>query len=268
MTPVIYCHRGTRDFTKLSIDSLRRRSPETEIHLITDSGEKHDGVISHDMNEYFGMAADLACHYEHMSTNPHDFELACLQRWPVILEFVRRHGMQRFVVTDWDVLSFCDYQKEIERYSKYDFTYQNKISIGFSIWNSQAPLEWLVSYIMQSYKCVGHEGHQLARGIWKSFQERGLPGGVSDMAFATRLVLAGGFKCFDTYTVHDGICWDNNMTSLEGWECDDRKAKKLQWVDGNPHCLHTTGGTTRMMVLHFAGHSRGMIKEFYDRGAQ
>jgi hypothetical protein len=197
----------------------------------------------------------------HKSTNPRYFETACIRRWIVINDYVIKNKIDRFLVLDWDILCFCDFDKELEKFKDYDFTYQNRISIGFSLWNNRTAMNDLVEIIRSVY-C-----DQKSEVSKKILSWNGTDGGVCDMHMARELIDCGKYKSIDLYDVIDGVCFDNNMTITEdGWEAftlpGGRQIKNIVFHDGIPYCKKN-GIEVRMGVLHFASYTREMMKDYW-----
>lgn len=271
MIPIIYCNAGHRPWTKYAVKSVQRYCSNADIRLISDCDEKHTGVATYKMSDYSDIDNRLCKSYRHMSHNPEYFELGCLRRWPIILDFVKKNNIDKFVVADWDILFCCDYRELADGYQTYDFTYQNGASIGLSYWNSQRPLSWLVDLILACYENKDSDIAKKFDKIWNWYVSTNTPGGISDMMFAVELVQCSGFNCFDTYSVQTDnnggrFCWDNNMALLSGgWEKNSIGLKNAQYKDNKVICNNAYHGDVTLKCMHFASVARLHIQRYFER---
>ena len=110
MLPIIFIHNRNNDYLSVSLWKVRQTNPDSEIILIGDSQNAHFGMmVTHVHKKQFSKGADqLARHFVNFSTNPHDFELICLQRWMILEEYMKAKGMDSCLYIDSDVLLFDD----------------------------------------------------------------------------------------------------------------------------------------------------------------
>lgn len=253
MLDVIFYQDRATPWFELSRKSLLASTPLARIHIIANPDEYNDVCGPFDRG------------YIHRSTNPKYFEMACFRRWLVINEYRKRHGIERFLVMDWDILVFCDLVVELARYDGMDFTYQNETSVGFSVWNNGAAMQSYVDMIMECYTVPDSTIARTIVGIYDDMTLKGMNGGICDMTIAHQLIHCGKYRSCDTYVVENGMCFDNNMTITDGWDTDrTNMIKSIRFKDGQAFCKYG-GQEVRMMVLHFAGHARELMEEHYKR---
>jgi hypothetical protein len=256
---IIFYQDKQPDWFAPCLESVKTNSPSCKLHFLDDK-------------MYLAATVLFDSSFINKSTNPEYFEKACIRRWIVINEYVKQNNIQHFVVMDWDILVLCDLEKETERFWYYDFTYQNKMSIGFSMWNSAAALQDLVDMIMKVYTDRDSEISKNMLGIYDALQRAGHPGGVTDMAFSSELITSNKYKTLDTYDILPGdICFDNNMTTnAGGWRMENGpNVKRIHFLHNMAFCHNdTVQRDVRMMVLHFAGHSRNMIFDYWKRSRE
>jgi len=256
---IIFYQDKSPDWFKPCLDSVKTNSPTCKLHFL--------------MSDMFPSECALFDKsFVNKSTNPEYFEKACIRRWIVINEYVKQHNIEHFIVMDWDILVLCDLEKEMERFKDYDFTYQNKMSIGFSFWNNRAVLQDLVDMIMKVYTDRDSEVSKRILGIYDALQRAGNEGGVTDMAFSSELITSNKYKTIDTYDILPGdICFDNNMTvSWDGWRMENGViVKRIFFKDKIAFCHNDKQHKdVRMMVLHFAGYARTMIFDYWKRSRE
>lgn len=256
---IIFYNDRFPEWFKPCLESVKTNSPSCKIHIIEASPNDESCRL---FDKVFVNA----------STNPEYFEKACIRRWIVINDYVKRFEIKKFIVMDWDILCLCDLEKEMSRFAEYDFTYQNKISIGFSMWNNQQALQDLVDMIHRVYVERDSDISKRIMSVYDGLQRDGHPGGVCDMTFASELINTLEYKTIDTYAILPGdVCFDNNMTvAWDGWRMENGSGvKRIRFLANKAFCYNNKyNKDVRMMVLHFAGHSREMIYDYWKRANQ
>jgi len=272
---VIYYSDGSLPMFETVLRSALDHVPKERINLITKSTCEDKiralGVRIHQADEYASYAGSFYGKYEHLSSNPFHFELACLARWHCIYDFVIKNDIHDFLVCDWDVLLFDDpvrfYHERVK--GKYHFTYQNKVSLGLSFWSSTEPLAALLSLINSHYEKKSALNEKI-RSVHAEFHGRGLPGGISDMYFASLLIRSRRFRTMDTtHEVIEDAIWENNCRIVDGWETEKLGAfevKKLSYACGSPFCFSKHyGANIRLRCVHCTPPLRPLIEKIYHQ---
>lgn len=235
---IIYCNRGTCPTFDHSLKSLKTFAPQCKIHVITDTPIPDDDIEVADIDAYSVGKEQLVANYKHMSTNPDWFELDCLVRWPVISEYVAANGLTEILVTDWDILFFCDPGIQALEWWNNDFTVSNKVSPGLSYWFNPRALHDYARLIVDTYSGRQSQCWATVHSHYDELQRHGLPGGVCDMTFMEYFRKHSPYQSDDTYQVKDGEIWDNNIHIVDEWE-SSAGMKKFRWANGYPVCWNT-----------------------------
>jgi hypothetical protein len=253
---IIYCNDKCTDFFLASLESVVMNNPTSTVHVITKGGDdlirdKGNNVKVWQMTDFESACALFDKNYIHKSTNQEYFERACLRRWFLINALVQKQGLKRFVVMDWDMLCFCDFDKEMERFKDYDFTYMNKIMFGLSLWNNTDALKFFVDLIDSVYQAPDVGVARVLLSHFDKLQREGKLGGVCDMTFTGYMIDLKKYKTFDMYQLlDDGSCFDANICLNDlGFEYEkERKIVTLE--NGKAYCEKDTW-PIRMNTLHF-----------------
>jgi len=121
---IIFIHRGANDYLKFSLAQAHKSNPLANIFLIGDNGNRNisDFVKHYNIDDYFASALKLENVYQHFSCNSVEFELFCIQRWFVLLDFIKANKIEKFFYADSDVLIFSDLAREWSKFSNFSFT--------------------------------------------------------------------------------------------------------------------------------------------------
>ncbi len=158
--------------------------------LITDSINEYKNNFSYklnkiefiDIDEFSLRANNFEKYYEHYSTNPKWFELRCLQRWFVLLDFLTKNSVDGFLYTDCDVLFFGLVLEEIKKIENYNVGLGSLSGAGVMLSGSIFYLKVYIKLLEDSYiNKSGCYSHIIKYA--KEFEERKLDGGISDMMF-------------------------------------------------------------------------------------
>lgn len=98
--PVILVHKGNTFYLKPVLEHIRLFNPDTRICLLSDASTKgkFDFVEHYNLEDYSAGAKSFEAVYNHMSSNPYEFELICFQRWFYAWDFAKAQGLDYFSV--------------------------------------------------------------------------------------------------------------------------------------------------------------------------
>lgn len=242
--PIIIVHTGDSFYLEPALLQARKYNPDNHIYLISDNSTNHYDFIEHvDISNYMASAENLAKVYVHMSINPYHYELFCIQRWFIILEFVKKHNFTHFLCIDSDVMLYCQVDDVFEKWFKYDMTLCLSEGPQYTLFN-KASLEKFCNYIYSHY---AEEDKMNEVKEWHQHR------GISDMAFFNYYTQQPNIQVFNTAQIVEGTCFEFNMKIPQGFEMRGR-LKKIYWKDGLPYGKEVaTGKLIRFNALHFQG---------------
>ncbi len=148
MIPVIYYHVGSiRNETSfprhLEVSIQQSKKFNERVILLGDDSNSHLDVEHYDVSEYSDDINEFRSSYTHMSSNEPAFELACIERWIVLANFVKQMNLEKVVYLDSDIMTFCNYE---EKESIFDEDYVGMVCspkrFGSDV---DSPKDWSVS---------------------------------------------------------------------------------------------------------------------------
>lgn len=255
--PIIIVHTGDSFYLEPALRQARKFNPNNHIYLISDESTNHyDFFVEHvNIAEYMSYADKLAKVYVHMSINPYNYELFCMQRWLVILEFVKKYNLVHFLCIDSDVMLYCQVDDVFEKWFKYDLTICQPEGPQYTLFNLDS-LEKFCDYIYSHYAV-----EDKLEEVKKWHQHRG----ISDMAFFINYTQLPKIHVFNTAQVVDGTCFEFNMKIPQGFEMQGR-LKKIYWKNGLPYGKEVaTGNLIRFNALHFQGGVKHKLNQYIYR---
>lgn len=249
--PIVMIHRGADPFLAYTLRQAKQSNPESEIILIGKQANLAfcSGIATHAMvDEFMDGANEFAKHYQHLSTNSHEYNLFCFQRWFILLDYMRRRRIQRCWYLDSDVMLYTDVSKDEYK----DFAFE------FS-WTSSVPqelLEQFCSLILQQFREPARfaELVQYTQDIGQVYNGQPL---VSDMVLCHRFAHERTGET-QSYGIFSNCFFDGNINHgmripPQGDEVETiGEKKKIFFIEGQFYCK-AKNRYIRANSLHFQG---------------
>ena len=264
MIPVIFIHKtGGKPPQEYLLTALRQaRSYNTEVVLLGDTKVNLPGIEFYPLPVLFKEAEEFASHYQHMSSNPHDFELICFQRHFIMKVFMQARGYDQVCVCDSDMMIYRDMSEIGPMVLKGNLA-------ALSTTEHQPEYRWVSSGCnafwtldgIQKFCDLMTEMYTMADGLaklqekWDWHRRMQAPGGICDMTllwFFTQRYPTGN----TVHILEDGSTFDDNINSDEGVQPGEYEMnggiKRLEWTKGTPRGYNLRlGQWVRFNTLHF-----------------
>jgi len=267
---IIFIHRGKCNYLRSSLACARRSNPEANIFLIDDNGNcPFDSIKHYNINDYSDSAKEFAKKYQHFSSNPFDFELFCIQRWFILLDFVKINGLENFFYADSDVLIFSNLTSEWPKFSNFSFTLSEGSSGHNSFWNSPKILDDFCNFVMNIYSQKDKIGYKNIVDFWKNYQLSNKAGGVCDMTlFRFYKERCPGIVGETAIIINDSTYDDNFSSGIQNgvrYKMSIFGTKKIYWKSDEPYGKDNFGKLIKFNTLHFQGDKKRYIGRAYQR---
>jgi hypothetical protein len=258
---IIILHRGDPYYLKYCLYQARYTNPDSTIYLLGDESNNHyEGIEHYPVDSYWQSTAEFTKLYVHLSSRGYEYELFCIQRWFVLLDFMKAHRLERCVHLDSDVLLYDNLQQSHDWLGQDILQYIHWIPHVMYI-NSLRGLEQWCSYITKSYENASML-HTL-EGLYQRYIDGEDPGfvGVSDM---TLLELYQ--KQYDERTSNlfkrreftDAVHDDNINTGSFFRTSISGLGKQLSWSHQIPYG-EFQGKRLRFQSLHCQGYAKARM---------
>ncbi len=254
--PIIIVHTGDSFYLEPALRQARKFNPNNHIYLISDESTDHYDFVEHiSITDYMSSAEQFKEAYVHMSINPYNYELFCIQRWFVILEFAQKYKLSHFLCLDSDVLLYCQVDEVYEKWFEYDLTICLAQGPQYTLFSRES-LEKFCDYIYSHYT---KDDKKVELNEWHQHR------GISDMTFFNYYTQLSNVRVFDTAQVVDGTYFDCSFKIPQGFEMQGR-LKKIYWRDGLPYGKEVaTGNLIRFNALHFQGGVKHKLNRYIYR---
>lgn len=272
--PIIFIHQGNSFYLPFSLVQVTQTNPGNPVYLL---GNKANGMYSnlvyHKLiSNYFNKAKAFAPLYQHHSTNPHDYELFCIQRWFVLLEFMEMENLDSCLYLDSDILYYShadDEYNALKQLTRAGMTSVTK-SPHTNYVSSRKALQEFCDYITDCYATeAGKE--KLMAYLAEHEGIHGKLGGISDMTFFLHYRRENPELVYDLSQVKtigtDTFCYDITIDTVADYLADGRGLKKVEFRSSpqgvqQPLAQNQDGRKVRLVTLHFQGASKQYMHEF------
>jgi len=260
MIPVIYYHVGSiRNETSsprhLEVSIQQSKKFNGRVILLGDDSNSHLDVEHYNVSEYSDDINEFRSSYKHMSSNEPAFEMACIERWIVLANFVKQMNLEKVVYLDSDIMTFCNYE---ERESIFDEDYVGMVCspkrFGSDV---DSPKDWGVTgcisywrhniilkfkdFILSSYS----DNMDKLLHKWNWHIDTKHPGGICDMTLMYLFYFENNLQSL-CKVQKDNSVFDQNYYVPETYMTDEYsmsdRGKTITWkeedlidLNGNPH---------------------------------
>lgn len=238
--PIVIMHRGASDYLKWAIKQAKLNNDH--VVLLGDPSNEHFRTLCDFEyldrldNAYSRKFAGL---YEHMSTNNYKFELMCIDRWFVLLEYMVQKSIDCVVHLDSDVMVYTNLDDTVKTYLKgnlmcyhvieQDYSAMRWVAgAGFSFWTREG-LALFCDYILDQYT----SGIGELRNKWKWHLDTGRRGGICDMNLLYLFFLKNREQIRNLAHISDDetYCFDLNLASGANYYPDEYRIRRTFFGD-------------------------------------
>lgn len=267
---IIFIHLGNSDYLQSSLNLVHETNPDVNIILIGDESNDHFDFVKHyNVADYFNSAKELSSVYQHFSCNPVNFEIFCIQRWFILLDFIKSNNIEIFFYADSDVLIFSNLSDEWLKFVNFSFTLSEGSCGHNSFWNSSDSLKKFCDFIMDVYCGKDKVNYKEIVKFGKDYMLRCNAGGVCDMTFFKFYKKKYPEIVGETAIVIDGSTYDDNFSSNSQGGVQYKTtifgAKRIHWRSGMPYVKDIQGRFIKFNTLHLQGNKKRYINRAYHR---
>ncbi|MGB3617746.1 MAG: hypothetical protein WBA12_06475 [Catalinimonas sp.] len=257
--PIVFVHRGNSRYLFYSLRQARRWNPDADIYLLGTQESRHLArwVTHVSVEDYRRRADAFAAVYQHHSRLGYDFELFCIQRWFILLDFMERHDIERCVALDTDILVYTDLAEAVTQLPQDGIT-MTGWSPHTNYVSRREVLEAFCTFVQTHYE-GSHAAERLQELVSKVHEQVPGAAGISDMSWFWHFAEVHPGKV--TQLMHErafGV-WDNSITYADGFQMIEG-SKRITWRDGLPYGISEKSGTPRrFFLLHFQGTGKPLL---------
>ena len=220
-------------------------------------------------NYYAGARDFIGEHYVQLSGYPRPYDIAVMERYFVLRDFMIKHNVDVLCNLDSDVMVYCDLSKEaskfpVDMFGAYciplvQFKYRLSASAHTSFFTRTGIVKFC-EFMIASY--TESKRFAVIKEKWDWHVREDKPGGVCDMTHLYLFAQEFPSKVYNLTgeVLDDGVFEHNINVSENGLPEAFRmsgKKKELVWKDGCPYGFSTAlDKLVRFNTLHLQGNSR------------
>jgi hypothetical protein len=267
MIPVILIHSGYQDYLNYSLNKALEKN---EVYLIGDvnpniQNDKFNFFhLQNYINDEFRQFTSL---YEHLSTNPYQFELFCFLRWFIVKEFMTKEKIDTCFYIDSDVMLYVDVNDEFKKFEQYDFTVLHRTA-AVSSFITKRGIENFCSLLMKTYSNKNTYQYQKIKSHFTIRQQYGLGGGVCDMTllevFHYNADDGGGpGRVGEMMSILDDSTYDHNI-NVSDQDFDFKNGiKNIQMIEGIPYVFsNKLNKLIKFNSIHFNSGAKVLMQKY------
>ena len=268
MIPVILVHMGVSDYLQYS---LKKALEKNNVILIGDKNPniennkfkfyKIDEYISEDFKKFTSL-------YEHLSTNPYNFELFCFLRWFLIKEFMQRENIDVSFYIDSDVMLYVDVNDEYQKFNQYDFTLLHRTA-AISSFITKKGISNFCNLLLNTYSDKNSYKYQKIKSHFTIRQQHGLGGGVCDMTLLELFHYnaddgGGPGRVGEMMIIINDSTYDHNI-NVPDQDFDFKNGiKNIQMIDGIPYVYsNKLSKLIKFNSIHFNSGAKTLMFNYF-----
>lgn len=260
--PIVVLHRGSAYYLPYCLAQARYSNPDAPIYLLGDPSNQATpaGVEHHDVDQYSAEAAQFSRQYVPLSSRPEAYERFCLERWFVLLAFMRRHHLEACVHLDSDVLLYDDLSRSDDWTGGDVLQYVHWIPHVLYV-NSQTALEQFCQYVIEQY--ADPNRLQALRDRYQGYLDGREPSlmGISDMTLLELYQKEHDVRTANLLKQREfaDAVHDDNISAVSGFRPDRWGfGKQILWQNGLPHGYYKDR-PIRFQSLHCQGYAKARM---------
>ncbi len=235
-------------------------NPHSTLFLIGDDSNRYERVDHVLIADYLGSATEFARVYQHLSTNPIEYELFCFQRWFILKDFMARQGLEACFYLDSDVMVYDNLTPEHQRLQSYKIALTDDIPSTTAV-NGLDALSEFCAFIFDLYQ--DQTSFQQIESAFKQQLQTASETSISDMFAFKKYREQNGQSVGELLDIVDDAVYDARMTASYGFKVVNG-IKSIHFKDKQPFGEHLSSGKTiRFKSLHFQGNSKRNIKDYF-----
>lgn len=267
--PIIFIHKNNikQDSSYVKYAILQSLKYNNNVVLISDLklDIKHP-ALKQERLRLTQRCKELEKVYTHMSTNSYIFELFCMQRHFITLEYMKKNNYNHVFYSDSDSMLFTNIDDE---YSKCFKDYKITLTLGGCgavCYVTVDALTEITDKILYTYKNKESKEYKWLTKVYNTKREKSQPGGISDMNFLSNFANQNKSAVFEMSDVIDNETWDTRIDKAYNSEyIIKNNIKDITFNNGVPYCFNTLlNSNVKFKSLHFQGARKQLLHTYYN----
>lgn len=271
-TAILFLHWGNaQECLHLNLAAIQARlwNPHAKIYVLADAAARESltlpGVEVVPLEDYHTAAESFRCHYVHFSVNRPAYTRFNIERWFIMRDFVRQHGLQRILHLDSDVLLYDDVEAAGQQFEECDLTLswpstsQVPNSSGHSSYFNLHALEEFCAFVEAAYAdpatIEAFENRVAGRRANGGVYNIGDMYHLACFSLTTQLKIGYGQQGHPLFDGNINYDFETKARLADGH-------RPIEYRKGQPHARYASQEkVVRHATLHFQGRAKAWMPE-------
>lgn len=257
---VLILHNGKQDYVRVVLHQLLELNEAKNVVLISSNPyNKEFGIETADPAQYMERAERFKATYVHLSSNFYNFELFCIQRWFIMLDYLESINYNGpFLHMDSDVMCYQSLEKLEKLYAPYDVTICATMVPHMMYFKSINQLRALCAFIEKMYTT---RILFLEKVYKEEFVVPQKDGGICDMRLIKWWLEKQNINYIDTtFNIIENTCSDSVFSEPDQYLYDKKKRQKITAKDEDGYSfILPEGKHIHCNCIHFQGKEKKRI---------
>ena len=258
--PIVYIHKGYSWYLPIALQNGVQFHDRENVWLLGDpfanAIAKKLGVNTALISDFMEGAHAFEKDYVHESSLGVAFELFCIQRWFILLEFMQSRNLNTCIHLDSDILLTQTLELYRQQLQEWPMTFTG-YSAHINFINDRAGLEQFCSFVKTFYR---DPSNATKRAKWRQeIQRTSGSGGVSDMTLFYWFKEAFPRMIGDYRSIFGDSPFDVSLENVEGFVKEKNGFKKLFWKKEVPYAVKKDGSHVELACLHHQGPTKKLL---------
>jgi len=262
---IVFIHKGNSWYLPYALNQVKKSNPNANIILLGDeTNVQYSKIMKHYLiSDYSKKANDFANIYQHLSVAPYNYELFCIQRWFILLEFMEASNLENVMLPDTDVLIFQDVQKYFSNInSDFHHTKGTTNPMGFVYFPHRKNLKLICNFITDIYS--NQDSIKNLEESYIEYKAKNEFGGISDITLFSMYEKESSYNVYNTEIPPlKGMSFIHSLES-EFYKKQQNNYVKFEWKNNIPYGTLLTGERISIIGVHCFGLQKRFIRKLYQ----
>lgn len=253
---IVIIHMGFAKYLLYVLRQIKITNPNSEIFLISDKENKKYSKYSTfiDISKIQSLESkSFKENYIHLGKSAPNYEMFCMLRWIILIDFMREYNIKECLHIDSDILIFSDLNKALNPFSNYKISLAHNLALTMHIKDIEI-LDEFSKYLLFKYTNE-NELNKLKDMYYKTDRiNNGVAGSISDMDISREFFSRVKEPIGDLSEIVNDSIFDSAIVygepEFEMLKKGKYKLKKIFFENKIPFCDYILNGENKKIKFH------------------
>lgn len=253
---IVIIHMGFAKYLLYVLRQIKITNPNSEIFLISDKENKKYSKYSTfvDISKIQSLESkSFKENYIHLGKSAPNYEMFCMLRWIILIDFMREYNIKECLHIDSDILIFSDLNKALNPFSNYKISLAHNLALTMHIKDIEI-LDEFSKYLLFKYTNE-NELNKLKDMYYKTDRiNNGVAGSISDMDISREFFSRVKEPIGDLSEIVNDSIFDSAIVygepEFEMLKKGKYKLKKIFFENKIPFCNYVLNEENKKIKFH------------------